>query len=1163
MIRKISIAVLVALFGTGAAQANQSIYPNSGGTFTVGTAIGSNIALAAAPIANNGGTLSFHCQITSTSTTATLEQWSCSSGAFSLTAKDGSVVAAIFSTGSLSFSGSSFNGYSYQFNGSFIGTLKKAGITTAISGATTQFITGLHAQLGPQGAPVTGGTTGVNSLLGPLYIADYNNARIVHTDDLFGSNLTSFHGGATNPDHFFGPVGITVDALENIFVTDGIACRVVKLQDMSGRGLTTLGSCGSGVKQFSSPAGIALDDLGRIYVADSGNNRIVRMDDMTGANWTMLGSLGAGVKEFSNPLDVAVDAAGHIYVADSANNRIVRMDDMSGTNWTTLTIGAAGNQALTRPSGISVDTSGKIYIADSGLLVRVDNMTGLNWSSFLTGDSTNYVSVDPSGTIYVTGGAISRVDDLEGAGWTTSGIVANAQGIHAPGSQIPIGSLVVSPKSIIFGPVTVDKVSMPQVFTLTNQGTGPLKITSISAPAGFALSNTCPASLTPGDSCVVNVTFVPTEAVAYTGNVVFGTNGLNPKINAAVSGTGELPPAAISAKPTSLTFPTQLIDTTSLAQTVTIANTGGQAMTLALSITSDYKETTTCSATLVGGDHCMVYVEFAPAVTGPISGGLVIATNTATPTVVVAMNGVGGATPGILTMTPTALNFGSQLLNTSSAPKAVTVKNTGGSTLNITGLAITGPFTVASTCGTSLDAGETCTLTIKFTPVSPGEASGAITLSNNEKPATVTTTLSGVGTAPTGGITLTPSALSFAAQAVGTVSTAANIKLTNTSALAVNLKAFTVTGPFAQTTSCLASLAPGATCTVSVTFAPVASGVAAGALTIANSSTTPNLTATLTGTGTASKSSALILSPASLRFGTEVVHIASVTKPIELTNAGTGQINLWNISTTGGFLQTNNCGTGIAAGASCTVNVAFDPASTGPVSGALQVSNDSATPQATADLFGTGTAPTAWLAEYNVNFPIQLLNTVSAPQSILLGNAGSGALTVSSIKVTGPFQASTNCGVTVPVNGYCLISVTFNPGAAGLLTGTLSIADNDAGYPASQSVQLSGTGSATTPAYNINPGGLLFLPEAVGTSSAPQNIVITNNGASPLPIRSITISGKDFSQTNTCAGSIAANSSCVVSITFTPTAKGTKSGAASLSVGAGNGFAVQLTGVGD
>ena len=1580
MVRRILFAVLIGLLGAGAAQASQSIYPNSGGTFTVGTAIGSNIALAAAPISNGGGTLSFHCQITSTSITATLEQWSCSSGAFSLTATDGSQVTAIFSTGSLSFAGSSFNGYSYQFNGSFIGTLKKGTATTAISGATTQYINGLQAQLGPQGAPVTGGTTGVNSLLGPLYIADFNNARIVRSDDLFGTNLTTYHGSSTSPSHFYGPAGITVDALENIYVTDSIACRVAKLQDMTGLGLTTLGSCGSGTNQFSSPAGIALDSSGRIYVADSGNNRIVRMDDLTGTNWTMLGTVGNGVGEFSNPLDVAVDAAGHIYVADSGNNRVVRMDDMKGTNWTTLTKGTAASQVLTRPSGLSLDSAGRLYIADSGLLVRVDNMTGLNWASFLTGDATNYVSVDPSGTIYVTGGAITRVDDLAGAGWTTSGLVANALGVHATGAQLPIGSLALTPKSLTFGLQRVDTASKAQIFTLTNQGTGPLKIESVTAPAGFTLDNTCPASLIAGTSCSVSAAFIPTKAEAYTGAVVFKTNGQNPTVTAAVSGTGELPPAVISVKPLSLNFGTQLVKTTSLAQTVTIANTGGQPMTLALSVTASYLESTTCEATLAAGASCLAYVEFSPTVTGSLPGSLTIANNTATPTVTVTLKGIGGATPGILTMTPSNLNFGPQLLNTSSAPKIITVKNIGGSTLNLTGLAITGPFTVDSTCGTSLDAGATCTLSIIFSPVSLGATTGGITLTNNDKPLTVTTTfngsgtattgvltvsaktlsfgtlpvgatsaplpvklsntgtgpvaltallvagafnetsncppslaagasctigvtfkptatgptqgsltiadntattqfivilngtgssastgtitlsptsliftsqlvgstsapqkvtvtntgsaalalsgftvagafaekstcptslpmsasctvsvtftpkaagaatgtltianssstpqatialkgtaftstggitvspsaltfasqvvgatsaalmvtvansssaaitlssfsvagpfaetntcpatlaaaasctvkvtfsptatgaavgslaiansgpspqvtvqlsgqgslpfggltmtpaaltftpqlvsttsaaqivrvantsisvisiasvtisgpfaetttcgailapaasctvsvtftpaaagaaagtltiangsptpnatvsLSGKGTAPTGGITLYPGAITFYPQAVGTTSTAHNIKVTNTSSLAISLTGFTVVGPFGETTTCGASLAPGQSCTVAITFAPVASGVAAGTLAVANSGVNSPVMATLAGTGAASKTSALVFSPATLTFGKQVVATPSAAKTIRMTNTGTGQVNLWNISTTGGFNQTNNCGTGLAAGASCLINVSFEPSATGAVTGQLQVSNNSATPQADVDLYGTGTAPTAWLALYSLNFPTQLMNTISGPQSILLGNSGSGVLSVTNISVTGPFQISTNCGVTVAVNSYCLIAVTFNPNATGLQSGTLTIADNDAGYPASQTVQLSGTGSATIPAYSINPGGLLFLPRKVGTVSPSQNIVVTNNGSAPLPIQSISINGADFSQTNTCSGSVAANSSCVVAITFTPAAKGTRSGAASISVGSGNGFAILLTGIGD
>jgi hypothetical protein len=1362
------LPLAIALLGTATGRASQTIYPDSGGNFTVGSSIGQAIKLASAPI-SGGGSVSFNCIISSTTTSETLQIWGCSSGSLNLTSGDGSVVSATFSTGTLSFAGSSINGYAYQFNGAFTGTLTKSGIVSSISGATSQYLTGLENQLGPSGAPVTGGTTGVNSLLGPLYIADFDKARIVRTDDLFGTDLTAYQGPENTSERFYGPTGITTDSTYRIYVTDAIACRLTRLDDMTGTGLVEFGNCGSGKYQFSSPSGVAIDSSGRIYIADSGNNRIVRMDDMTGKNWITLGALGSGLFQFSNPTGIAVDNSGEIYVSDSANGRIVRTD-ITGTDWLALSHGSEANQTFTRPSGIALDSSGRVYVSDSGLLIRVDSLAGNGWSSFLTGDTTNAVSVDPSGTIYLTGSAITRVDNLAGAGWTSSGIVSNAQGIHAV-ELAPIGSLAVSPASLTFAKQAVGTTSASQAVTLTNTGTAALDLTSFTATESFLVQDDCPASLQAGATCKAYVTFAPEMVETYSGELTILSNGQNPKVVLSLTGVSYQDPPVIRVTPASLTFSLQSIDTLSPAQTVTVTNTGGSALDLTLSITSGFVQKSTCAATLARGKSCTVSVQFDPQYAGAQSGALILANNSATPTVSVKLTGTGRSLPGKLSVTPSSLSFPAESVNVTSPAQTVTVKNIGGSTLDLIGFAITGAFSESTNCGTSLAAGASCTVRITYTPTSSaptqgtlivsatgavaqgvvtltgagaikpaaiqltpspltfpsqivstssaaraltvtntggqplaigkvqttgpftatshcaaslaasasctisvvfhplqaGAKTGVLTVSNSSARPTATAALSGTAIVPQTGISLAPTALVFPGQSLNTTSAAQTVTISNTGLGSLALTGFSVTGPFTEQTTCPSSLGPAGTCTVSVFFTPTATGSATGTLTVANSSSQPAATVALSGTGAAAAATSLIPTPASLAFsaqtvgttsaastvvianptdaalaitgvtisgpfaqknncpgslaantsckiqvtftptatgnftglltvssttssagasvplsgtasssqqgvlhfsvasiafGSQVVGTRSVSHVVTMTNEGTGQLNLWSISVTSGFAQTNNCGTGLAAGTSCTVNVYFTPSSGGAVTGQLQVSNDSGTPQAVVNLSGTGTVPTAILAPYSLSFPSQMVNTQSGPQSLLLANSGNGALTVTSVTTTGPFLAQSNCGTTVPAGGNCIIAVIFNPGAPGAQSGTLIITDNNAGYPASQTVQLSGTATADQPAYRISPGGLLFLPQAVGTASPSQNIVILNNQTVPLPVSSISINGLDFTQTNNCAGSIAAGSTCQVTVTFTPTTTGTRLGTANLSVGSGSGFAVQLTGVG-
>jgi hypothetical protein len=129
--------------------------------------------------------------------------------------------------------------------------------------------------------------------------------------------------------------------------------------------------------------------------------------------------------------------------------------------------------------------------------------------------------------------------------------------------------------------------------------------------------------------------------------------------------------------------------------------------------------------------------------------------------------------------------------------------------------------------------------------------------------------------------------------------------------------------------------------------------------------------------------------------------------------------------------------------------------------------------------------------------------------------------------------------------------VTFTPTATGTRTGTLSISDNATGSP--QTVSLSGTGTA--PAVTLSPTSLNLRKQNVGTTSSPQNVTLTNSGTGNLSITGITITGNnasDFGQTNNCGTSVAAGTSCTISVTFAPSAKGPRTAAVTITDNASN-----------
>jgi hypothetical protein len=180
-------------------------------------------------------------------------------------------------------------------------------------------------------------------------------------------------------------------------------------------------------------------------------------------------------------------------------------------------------------------------------------------------------------------------------------------------------------------------------------------------------------------------------------------------------------------------------------------------------------------------------------------------------------------------------------------------------------------------------------------------------------------------------------------------------------------------------------------------------------------------------------------------------------------------------------------------------------------------------------------------------------------ENVLLANASSsGTVNITNIATTGDFTQTNDCPSALTAATSCIVQVTFAPTAAGLRTGTLTITDDQPGSP--QVVQVSGTGLA--PQVTLTPSSLTFPAQRVGTTSSAQVVTLTNAGGAALTIRSISISG-DFSETNNCGQGVGANSSCQISVTFTPTATGARNGTLSITDSApGSPQTVALTGTG-
>ncbi|HEY3972480.1 MAG TPA: FG-GAP-like repeat-containing protein [Candidatus Sulfotelmatobacter sp.] len=306
------------------------------------------------------------------------------------------------------------------------------------------------------------------------------------------------------------------------------------------------------------------------------------------------------------------------------------------------------------------------------------------------------------------------------------------------------------------------------------------------------------------------------------------------------------------------------------------------------------------------------------------------------------------------------------------------------------------------------------------------------------------------------------------------------------------------------------------------------------------------------------------LSTTTLTFGNETVGMTSLPAGFTLTNAGNTNLVITSIGITGAnsadFAESGTCGNTLVPGQICSYSVTFTPTATGTRTATLTFTdNASNSPQSIA-LSGIGVLPAVTLSPTSLTFATQVVFTSSKAQTVTLNNTGLGILNISKIAITGPFTETNNCGSTVNSGSGCTLNVTFKPKTSGVLTGSLSITDNASLSP--QKVPLKGTGTDV----QLTPASLNFGNQPVGTRSLPKKITLSNKASVAISVTSISIIGADagdFAETNTCGKSVAGGASCAITVTFTPSAKGSRSASVSIvDNGGGSPQKVSLAGTG-
>jgi hypothetical protein len=356
-------------------------------------------------------------------------------------------------------------------------------------------------------------------------------------------------------------------------------------------------------------------------------------------------------------------------------------------------------------------------------------------------------------------------------------------------------------------------------------------------------------------------------------------------------------------------------------------------------------------------------------------------------------------------------------------------------------------------------------------------------------------------------VTLSATAIIFSnPQPVGSTSaTPQSVTLTNnstTTPLTFPAPGINVSGPnagdFKVTNNCT-TVAPGGSCTITILFAPTASGTRTAQINITESADTNPLVITLTGTAI---QPAVTPSPSSLGFGVQVIGTTSAPQTVTLTNSGSSQLTISSpaVESSDFAVLSTTCAGSLQPGQQCAINVQFEPqpGPSGTRTSTLQIQTNAGNVTGGTLLIPlTGMAspgnPAINPSATGLNFGSVLLGT-SKSLTLTLTSSGTTALAMTLIQFGGTnarnftTQQST-CTGTLQPGQQCAITVAYRPSDTTLQTAQLEIFTNAAGSPLI--IQLTGTGFEKT-----GGGGGKLIHAAIAESSP----ILRSSTTQPTPI---------------------------------------------------------------
>lgn len=910
------------------------------------------------------------------------------------------------------------------------------------------------------------------------------------------------------------PYALAVDGAGNVFVSDGANNLVVK-ETISGSSYVQ-STVATG---FAGARGVAVDGAGNIYVADYAGQQLYKVPwdgSAYGAKQLLLPAATYW------PAGLIVDGSGNVYFTNFAPAPDGNVYEISGSGVTTL----PNVTGLTQALGLALDSNGNLFISDylGNHIVELPWTTG-GWGTQIPALATGLlhparIAVDAAESIYVADSDNNHVVRAPSTGCNTW------------------GGLLVEPTSTLASPQAVALDSAGNLFIADSSNHRVLKLDRADAPSlNFAdTPATWPSSDSPKTVQAENIGnqnlnfTLPSPDPNYPSD--FPVNSAD--TNLCASGTPLLPGATCDL---SMSF----------------IPTYERSFTEDLALTDD-------NLNAVGPGWSVQNIHLA-----------------------------GKGTPQPMAfVAPDNAHFSDTVQGTTANAWTFTLNNTSNLELIGISMSFTGAnpsnFAIAgSSCGATLPPYSTCTFEVTFTPTITEDASdyySANLVVNDDAvghPQVIPLSGNGIGMA----VLLNPNPVDFGTQTAGGTSSPQTAIMANANSGTLTIYGIGLTGAQAGAFNIIATtcgplpipgggvtLGPNQSCTITTNFTPSSNSYYSATLSVWDNGTGAPHTISVQGQG---QGQTVMLAPTSMNFADQTAGSTGNAWTATFNNTSDQPVTGVAVSIVGAnpadFAQTNNCPSTVPAHTTCNIWVIFTPQSVAYFQATLQVVGSAGTQ--TAFLDGTGTGATATLAPNQLNFGSVPQNVTSPAQPATLTNNSGGPLTITGVSITSNSAeyaiTSNGCGATLAAHATCQIWVAYTPHAAGDSTGTLTVNDSAIGSP--QTVSLVGVGTSTSVTGFLSPGSINFGNQTVGSTSNAWGMTLNNTSSTAMTGLSIVMGGSnagDFIQTSNCGATLAANSTCNISVEFRPTATGGRSATliAAYTAGSGGTFTAGLSGTG-